>query len=67
MPDYRKMYHIMFSAAMDTERLLTKALITMSKAKLECEELYFESEDSGKAADDSSERYSFLRGKSNFP
>lgn len=44
MPDYKKMYHIMFNAATDAERISTaKASKILRKAQRECEEIYLES------------------------
>lgn len=48
MPDYEKLYHIMFNAATDTERFLekdTKAFAILCKAQQECEELYIEADE----------------------
>lgn len=45
MPDYQKMYHIMFNAATDAERLLagdSRASMILRKAQQDCEELYIE-------------------------
>ncbi|MDR3277977.1 MAG: hypothetical protein LBT12_04320, partial [Oscillospiraceae bacterium] len=40
MPDYEKLYHIMFNAATDAERLLARASETIREAQRLCEELY---------------------------
>ena len=38
MPDYRKMYHLLF-------RAVTKAVLILQQAQQECEREYIESED----------------------
>ena len=45
MPDYAKLYHIMFNAATDAIELLPdcEAKLLLIKAQLNCEELYIES------------------------
>lgn len=52
MPDYKKMYHIMFNAATDAERLTAEsvrlakeAAEIMRKAQRECEEIYLGADD----------------------
>lgn len=53
MPDYEKMYHMMFNAATDVDRQLLEASIHLQqislglkKAQQECEELYLKADDS---------------------
>lgn len=58
MPDYEKMYHIMFNAAQDAQRIagddllatldspcLVQILRTLIRAQQECENIYIESEE----------------------
>lgn len=45
MADYKKMYHIMFNAATDAERLAKESSEILRKAQKRCEEIYLESED----------------------
>ncbi len=58
MPDYEKMYHIMFNAAQDAQRIagddllatldspcLAQILRTLIRAQQECENIYIESEE----------------------
>lgn len=51
MPDYKKMYHIMFNAATDAERmaaeaerLAKKSSEILRKAQQECEKIYLEAD-----------------------
>jgi hypothetical protein len=38
--DYKTMYHRMFNAATDAERLMEKAVIILKAVQIECEEKY---------------------------
>ena len=40
MADYKKLYHKMFNAATDAEKLISQAACIMRTAQQECEETY---------------------------
>ena len=45
MADYKKMYHKMFNAVTDAEKLASQATRMLRNAQLECEEMYTEADD----------------------
>jgi len=45
MADYKTMYHKIFNAATDAERIMEKAAIIMKAAQIECEEIYTETDE----------------------